>query len=376
MSGVPATAGGAPATAGPAPATAGGAPVPSLAEAVQEAAGPHAPGWDGSDRTAYRIALLELALADGRVWCLDSDMGGLEKSFQAALPDRYVDLGIAEANMMSVAAGLAATGVRPFVNTMAAFASARALEQVKTDIAYPGLPVRIVATHSGLSAGNLGPTHHAAQDLAALRTLPGMTVMTPADAEETVRMVRAAAELPGPVYIRLGRGPTEAVGGPAEFTVGRARRLREGGDVTLVAAGSLPVLLALRAARTLAAEGVRAAVLDLHTIKPLDVAALVEAARTGAGLVTVEDHSVLGGLGGAVAEALAAQAPARLVALGIPDAFATRPGGHQDQLTAAGVTAEAVHRAARAVVDGRPYDHSPHHPHHIPHRSIHEENVS
>lgn len=362
-----------------------GVPVPATPApaSAQDAVAAHAPSWDGSDRTAYRITLLELALSDGRIWCLDSDMGGLEKSFQAALPDRYVDLGIAEANMVSVAAGLAATGVRPFVNTMAAFASARALEQVKTDIAYPGLPVRIVATHSGLSAGHLGPTHHATQDFAALRTLPGMTVMTPADADETVRMVRAAADLPGPVYIRLGRAATESVGGPAEFTVGRARRLREGGDVTIVAAGSLPVLFALQAARSLAAEGVRAAVLDMHTIKPLDVAALVEAARAGAGLVTVEDHSVLGGLGGAVAETLSAHAPARVVALGVPDVFATRPGGHREQLAGAGVTAEAVHRAARAVVDGRPYDHHPHHPHHhqhdphhAPHHPTEEENVS
>ncbi|MFI9720161.1 transketolase family protein [Streptomyces sp. NPDC052396] len=307
-----------------------------------------------SDRAAYRATLVELARADRRIWCLDSDMGGLEKQFQAELPDQYLDLGIAEANLMSVGAALASTGLLPFVNTMAAFASARALEQVKIDIAYHALPVRIVGTHSGFSAAHLGPTHHAQQDLAVMRSLPHMTVLTPADPAETVRMVNAAAQLPGPVYIRLGRGPTDPVyPGPAGFTVGKAVTLRTGGDVTLVAAGSHPVLFALEAARRLAAEGIEATVLNMHTIKPLDVPALVHAAEHTAGLVTVEDHSVLGGLGGAVGEALAEHRPARVLRVGMADAFCARPGDHRTQLKAAGVSPEHVIAAARAVLTGR-----------------------
>ncbi|MEU3844538.1 transketolase C-terminal domain-containing protein [Streptomyces sp. NPDC028635] len=322
------------------------------------------PRQDGSDRAAYRATLLELAQADRRIWCLDSDMGGLEKQFEAVLPEQYVDLGIAEANLMSVGAALASTGLLPFVNTMAAFASARALEQVKIDIAYHRLPVRIVATHSGLSAGHLGPTHHAQQDLAVMRSLPHMTVMTPADAEETVRMVNAAAYLPGPVYIRLGRGPTDPVRrGNAGFTVGRAAKLRTGGDLTIIAAGSHPVLFALEAADRLAGQGVEAAVLNMHTIKPLDVEAVVRAADSTAGIVTVEDHSVLGGLGGAVAEAVAEHRPARVLRVGVSDAFASRPGDHRTQLRAAGVSADHVVAAALAVLDGRPRTTSVHHPH-------------
>ncbi|WP_459750282.1 transketolase family protein [Streptomyces sennicomposti] len=325
---------------------------PSVGSRPRPAAGER---QDGSDRAAYRATLLELAQADPRIWCLDSDMGGLEKQFEAVLPEQYVDLGIAEANLMSVGAALASTGILPFVNTMAAFASARALEQVKIDIAYHRLPVRIVATHSGLSAGQLGPTHHAQQDLAAMRALPHMTVMTPADAAETVRMVRAAAYLPGPVYIRLGRGPTDPVyDGDAGFTVGEAVELRAGSDVTIVAAGSYPVLFALAAADRLAAQGVGATVLNMHTIKPLDVAAVVRAAERTAGIVTVEDHSLIGGLGGAVAEAVAEHRPTRVLRVGVGDAFASRPGGHREQLTAGGVSPDRVVAAAEAVLSGRP----------------------
>lgn len=307
-----------------------------------------------TDRAAYRATLLDLARADSRIWCLDSDMGGLEKQFQAELPDQYVDVGIAEANLMSFAAALASSGVLPFANTMAAFASARALEQVKLDIAYHNLPVRIVATHSGLSAAHYGPTHHAAQDLAAMRALPNMTVLAPADAAATVRLVAAAAYLPGPVYLRLGRDQADPVHdlGP-ELVIGRAARCRAGGDVTIVAAGSLPVRFALDAAETLAGQGIQARVLDMHTIKPLDVPALVAAAEETAGVVTVEDHSVFGGLGGAVAEALAEHHPTRVRRVGIADVFCQRPGTHAEQLAAAGVSPAHVVSAALAVLESQ-----------------------
>jgi transketolase len=307
-------------------------------------------GEPESDRAAYRSTLLELARADRDIWCLDSDTGGLEKEFEAELPGQYVDLGIAEANLMSVAAGLTSNGIIPFANTMAAFASARALDQVRLDIAYHALPVRIAATHSGLSAGHLGPTHHCQQDLAVMRALPNMTVMTPADAAETACMVRAAAYLPGPVYIRLGRNATDPVyAEPVEFTVGRAVRLRAGSDVTIIAAGAYPVLFALEAAERLAERGVDSSVLNMHTVKPLDLEAVVLAATTTGGIVTVEDHSVLGGLGGAVAETVAEHAPARVVRVGIADAFSGRPGGHREQLVTAGVSPDHIVEAAQAV---------------------------
>jgi transketolase len=309
-----------------------------------------------SDRAAYRATLLDLARADARIWCLDSDMGGLEKQFQAELPDQYVDVGIAEANLVSFAAAVASTGVLPFVNTMAAFASARALEQVKLDVAYHDLPVRIVATHAGFSAAHYGPTHHAQSDLAALRTLPNMTVATPADASETVRLVKAAAYQPGPVYLRLGREVIEPVYGSDvpdtdELTIGQAVELRAGADVTIVAAGALPVRFAIDAAKELAAHGIDARVLNMHTIKPLDVPALVAAAEQTAGVVTVEDHSVLGGLGGAVAETLAELCPTLVRRVGIADVFCHRPGTHAEQLAAAGVSAEHVVTAALAVLE-------------------------
>lgn len=302
-----------------------------------------------TDRAAYRATLLDLARADGRIWCLDSDMGGLEKQFQAELPDQYVDVGIAEANLMSFAAALASSGVLPFANTMAAFASARALEQVKLDIAYHNLPVRIVATHSGFSAAHYGPTHHATQDLAVMRSMPNMTVLAPADAAETARLVEAAAYLPGPVYIRLGRDAADPIH-DGEPVIGRAVQLRAGGDVTIAAAGSVPVRAALDAAQMLAGQGIHARVLNLHTIKPLDVPALVAAAAETAGVVTVEDHSVFGGLGGAVAEALAEHHPTRVRRVGIADVFCQRPGTHAEQLAAAGVSPAHVVSAALAVL--------------------------
>jgi transketolase len=305
-----------------------------------------------SDREIYRKTLLELARRDARIYCLDSDMGGLETSFEAHLPEQYVDLGIAEANLMSVAAALAKRGKIPFVNTMAAFASARAYEQVKIDIAYNNLSVRIVATHGGLAAAHLGPTHHAPQDLAVMRALPNMTVMAPADAVETVKMVEAAAGLPGPVYIRLGRDRTDLVySSDYDFAVGRAVELRPGDDVTIVATGAYPVLAALGAHDQLAALGIAARVLNMHTLKPLDEEALVRAARETRGLITVEDHSILGGLGGAVAETLSERAPTWLRRIGLADAFCERVGDHRQLIESYGVDATHLVEVVQELVN-------------------------
>jgi len=305
----------------------------------------------GSTRDACREALLELAAADPRIYCLDADMGGLEEAFGGRFPDRYINVGIAEANLMGVAAGLAMTGKIPCVHTMAGFVSARACEQVKLDIAYNCLPVKLLASHSGVSAGHLGPTHHATEDLAIMRALPNMIVIAPADAAEAAAALRAAIRLPGPVYLRLGRKATPTINDrEPDFMPGRAVRLREGGDITLLASGPHPVAAALEAADELAAAGIAARVLNVHTIKPLDVAAIVAAARETRALVTVEEHNIHGGLGGAVAEVVTEHAPAPVRRIGIPDVFCGRVGGPEDLLAACGVTARAVADTARDLL--------------------------
>ncbi|TDV43201.1 transketolase family protein [Actinophytocola oryzae] len=304
-------------------------------------------------RDVCRQALLELAREDPRIMCVDSDVGGLEDLF-GDLPDQYVNVGIAEANLIGTAAGMAAAGLIPYAHTLSSFAAARACEQIKIDVAGNDLPVRIVVTHGGLSAGHYGPTHHAVEDLAILRLMPNLTVVVPADAAEAERALLATHRLPGPVVIRLGRAATPLVyRGPYEFEVGRAVRLADGDDVTLVATGPYPVGMAVRAAELLADAGVHARVLNMHTVKPLDVAALREAAARTRGIVTVEDHLVVGGLGGAVCEAVAAD-PCPVRRIGVPDRFSDRVGGELDLLTAAGITTEAVVREAMAIVSAQP----------------------
>ncbi|MET9499403.1 transketolase C-terminal domain-containing protein [Streptomyces sp. NPDC006552] len=315
---------------------------------------PVAPEPPRPNREVYRDELLGLMRADPRVVCLDSDTGLFNPVDWAELAPRYVNVGIAEQNLMGVAAGLAATGRRPFVNTMATFATTRALESVKLDVARTALPVRIAATHSGLAAGHLGATHHSLEDLAVMRLLPNMTILVPADAEQTRTMVRAADALPGPVYLRLGRGATPALPPGVEPAVpGRAQTLRRGTDVTLVATGPYPVLRALEAADRLAAEGVSARVLNMHTIKPLDEEALLAAARTTAGLVTVEEHWVRGGLGSAVAEVVSGARPcAPVLRVGVADAFAVGSGGHEHLLARNGITTEAILDRAHRLLAG------------------------
>ncbi|RFU39959.1 hypothetical protein DZF91_19605, partial [Actinomadura logoneensis] len=226
----------------PRPGTGTGAPVAS-----RQGASPRAEPRPRSAREAYSAVLPELMLADERLYCLDSDTGLFDPDAFAAVPGRYLNLGIAEQSLMGTAAGLAASGKVPFVTTMATFAATRALEAIKIDIVYNALPVRIVATHGGLAAGHLGPTHHALEDLAVMRALPGLTVVVPADADQAEAAVRQSAALPGPVYVRLGRKATPDVGGGA-FEIGRAQWLRRGRDVAVIACGPRPVLAALAAA--------------------------------------------------------------------------------------------------------------------------------
>ena len=296
-----------------------------------------------SSREAYRDALLAAMPLDDRLVCLDSDTGLFSgQDFGAASP-RYLNLGIAEQNLLGAAAGLARSGRIPFVNTMATFASTRALETVKIDLAYANLPVRIAATHSGLSAGNLGPTHHSLEDLAVMRVLPNMTVLVPADAAATVALFEQCRDLPGPVYLRLDRTPTpDLLVDAPPIRIGQAQPLRQGDDVLLVCCGPYPVQLALQAAESLAARGVGAAVLNMHTVKPLDELALT---ALGAPVVTVEEHWRSGGLGSAVAEALA-ESGRRVLRIGVPDQFVSMAGDQRFLLENSGITAEAIELAA------------------------------
>jgi transketolase len=302
-------------------------------------------------RVAYRDLLVGLMADDDRLYCIDNDTGLFSGVDFGPAADRYLNLGIAEHSMMGAAAGLAASGKIPFVNTMATFATTRALEAVKIDIAYNALPVRIVATHGGLAAGHLGPTHHSLEDLAIMRTLPNFTVVVPADEAAAQEALLQSLEFPGPVYLRLGRGATPLLGcGPTQ--IGMAQQLRDGTDLAIITCGPHPARAALRAADQLARHGIDAAIVNLHTLKPLDVMAIVAAARDVAGVITVEEHWRSGGLGGAVAETLAEHAPTRVIRIGMPDTFA-QVVGNQDYLTGHyGISDTEITTAALALLAG------------------------
>lgn len=301
-------------------------------------------------RIAYRDHLVALMATDRRVVCLDTDTGLFSGVDFGPAQSRYLNLGIAEHNLMGVAAGMAASGWLPYVNTMAAFASARALEAIKIDIAYNALPVRIMATHSGVSAGHLGPTHHALEDLAVMRALPNMTVVVPSDARSTTALLTQTTELPGPVYVRLGRKPTpplpDDVGDPV---LSRIQPLRDGRTVVIVCCGPLPALAALGAAEALTADGTSVGVLQAHTIKPFDEDTLLRRTADAELVVTVEEHWRTGGLGSAVAEVLAESAPRRLLRIGLPDRFMSTVGSQEHILAHHGITADGIAVRVRAA---------------------------
>jgi transketolase len=304
-------------------------------------------------RQAYRDALLALGHAEQRVFCIDADTMGLQSTFGAEMPERYVNVGIAEATAISVAAGLAASGQVPFFATMATFVTFRAAEQIKVDVVGNGLPVKLVGSHGGFAAGHLGSTHHALEDVAVMRSLPQMTVVVAGDGARVERLVPALARVEGPTYLRIGRDETLELGGDLDrLAVGEALTLREGDDVAIVAAGGYPLLFALEAHEALAEQGIEARVIEMHTISPIDATAIVDAAASTAGIVTVEDHRVVGGLASAVAEVTATSQPCRLMPVAVPlgDQVRGRVGGHPDLLDAAGVRTEAVVEAARALV--------------------------
>ncbi|MDD4169716.1 MAG: transketolase family protein [Desulfotomaculaceae bacterium] len=274
-------------------------------------------------REAYGEALLQLGRENLDVVALDADLAKSTKTYDFGqnFPERFFDMGVAEQNMIGTAAGLAAAGKIPFCSSFAIFASGRAFEQVRNSVAYTSVNVKIGASHAGITVGEDGGSHASVEDIAIMRVLPNMTVFVPADAVETAGAVRAAAAINGPVYIRLGRSAVPVLHGEDfQFEPGKAVVLREGLDVTIIATGIM-VVAALEAVDQLEAKGIRAGVLDIHTIKPIDVDAIVNAARKTGAVVTAEEHSIIGGLGGAVAEALVEHCPVPLKRVGIPDQF-------------------------------------------------------
>lgn len=302
-------------------------------------------------REAYGEALVEAGRRRADIVVLDADLSASTKTaaFAKEFPERFFNLGVAEANMIGVAAGLAAGGKIPFASTFAVFALGRAYDQVRASVAYPNLGVKIAASHAGLTVGEDGASHQALEDLALARVLPNFTVIVPADAVETRGAVEAAIAHPGPVYLRLGRAAVPDVYPAGHvYRIGRFDLLKEGRDVALVACGMM-VDVCLQAAVALAAEGIMAAVVNASTIKPLDTETLLDVASRLGAVVTAEEHSVLGGLGGAVAEFLSGERPVPVVRVGVADRFG-QSGKPAELLAAYGLTAAAVVGAAQHAV--------------------------
>lgn len=296
-------------------------------------------------RAAYGKELVALAEKYPELVVLDADLASatMTRDFAAAYPERFFDMGIAEADMMGFAAGLAACGKKPFANSFAMFTAGRAWEQVRNSVAYPRLNVKCVGSHGGLSVGEDGATHQCVEDLALMSAIPGMLVVNPCDANEMRFAVRALLEYDGPAYLRLGRMAVETVTDSVEgysFELGRAALLRGGSDVSICATG-LMVQRALEAAEMLAGRGISARVLDFHTIKPLDAGAVCAAARETGCIVTTEEHSIIGGLGSAVAACAAENCPVPVVRHGVMDEFG-RSGKALEVLEYYGLTADGI----------------------------------
>ncbi len=301
-------------------------------------------------RVAYGTALAEIGHNENIV-VLDADLSKSTRTdfFQKKYPDRHLNIGIAEGNMMAVAAGLATCGKTVFASTFAIFASGRAYDAVRNSIGYPHLNVKIGATHAGITVGEDGASHQAIEDLALMRAIPGMTVISPADAVSTAALVKQAAEMYGPVYLRLGRLDVPVIyPQDAQFQIGKGIMVRDGKDITLIATGFM-VDPALKAAESLQAEGVSARVIDIHTIKPIDAEIIIKAAKETGAVVTCEEHNIIGGLGSAVAEVLVKNAPVPVEMVGIEDVFG-KSGKPADLLPMYGLTAEKVLEKAKLVL--------------------------
>jgi len=306
-------------------------------------------------RSAYGESLVRLGRRDGRVVALEADLGKSTQSvmFQAEFPDRYFQMGIAEQNMASTAAGFALAGMIPFIHSFAVFASGRVYDQLRNSVCIPGLPVRICGSSAGLSDFGDGKTHQGVEDAALMRSLPNMTVLCPADSIEVEKMMDCLLDWKGPVYIRINRNDLPFVYPPEEpHSIGKVTMLREGSHAAIFASGIM-VSRALEAAAALESEGISVRVLDAGTIKPLDREAVIGYSSGVEAIVTAEEHSVIGGLGSAVVEALRGAAHAPVEFVGIPDSFGISAESYDDLLAHFGLTAEAVAQAVRTLLRGK-----------------------
>ena len=304
-------------------------------------------------REAYGKALAAVADKYPELVVFEADLAGatMSKYFQAACPERFFDMGIAEGDMVGVAAGMAACGFKPFVNSFAMFSAGRAWEQVRNSVCYPGLNVKIIGSHGGLSVGEDGATHQCIEDFAIMRVIPGMTVLCPCDGYEMQQAVEALINYDGPAYMRLGRLAVETVTDSIpgyKFEIGKGIVLRDGTDVTIIAVG-MNVQMALKAAELLKADGISARVVDMHTIKPLDRELVLKCAKETGAIVTSEEANVIGGLGAAVSELLSEEYPVPVVRHGVNDEFG-RSGKAPAVLEAYGITAEVIAAKAKEAV--------------------------
>lgn len=302
-------------------------------------------------RDAYGRTLAELAATDEKLVVLDADLSKSTKTcdFAKVCPERFVNMGIAEQNMITTAAGLATVGKHVFCSSFAIFAAGRAYEQIRNAVAYPGLPVTIAATHAGITVGEDGATHQAIEDIALMRAIPGMTVIAPADALEAEQAVRLLAEYDKPAYLRLGRLAVDSVmPEDYQFTIGKGHVLQDGTDAVIFACG-LMVQEAMTAAKLLADEGVSAAVVNIATIKPLDEELVIKMAKQCGAVVTAEEHNVIGGLGSAVAEVLAENCPVPMQRVGVADRFG-QSGKPAELMVEYGLTPEVIAAKVKAAI--------------------------
>ena len=302
-------------------------------------------------RDSYGTALVEIGKKDDRLVVLDADLAEATKTnkFKKEFPDRHIDCGIAESNMIGIAAGLSTCGKIPFASSFAMFAAGRAFEQVRNTVGYPHLNVKIGATHAGISVGEDGATHQCNEDIALMRTIPGMTIINPSDDAEARAAVHAAYEMDGPVYLRFGRLAAPVFhGDDYKFELGKGILEREGQDVTLVATG-LMVSMALEAAEKLAADGISVEVINIHTIKPIDKDIIINSAKKTGSIITVEEHSVVGGLGSAVEEVVCANYPVKVTKLGVQDVYG-HSGPALELLKEFGLDGEGIYNSVKEIM--------------------------
>ncbi|WP_153016266.1 transketolase family protein [Clostridium tepidiprofundi] len=303
-------------------------------------------------REAYGKALAKLGRENENVVVLDADLSKSTKTaeFKKECPERFINMGIAEANMMTVAAGLSTCGKIPFVSTFAIFAAGRAFEQIRNSICYPKLNVKVCATHAGITVGEDGASHQAIEDIALMRSVPNMVVINPSDGVETEAAIKAVAEYNGPCYVRLGRAKVNVINDNPEykFEIGKAVTLREGQDATVIATGIM-VDAALEAYNILAEEGIKIKVVNIHTIKPIDEEAIISAAKETGVIVTAEEHNIIGGLGSAVCEVVSSNCPVPVLRVGVKDKFG-ESGKPDELLKAYGLTAEDIVKEVKKAI--------------------------